>query len=235
MNKTAVMILFVTIITCSASAIPVPTVRIEWDGGYDEITYDESMVNQNGDDTYELPKQLYDSAMCEADWALTYESDPSLTAVIGFANPTGMTQTYTLIFSIPVSPQILSNATHGGSTGGTMTDDGTLPGTVATVGASPFYSGEIDGTGVLSLHAAGSWSASFGGETISIPPVNAGLPGATLPSGVPVLSTIGIRHTFSLTPGDVIGVTSYFEVVPEPATLCLFGLGTLVLLRKRRV
>jgi hypothetical protein len=78
---------------------------------------------------------------------------------------------------------------------------------------------------------------AFGGQTITIPALNPGLPGPTLPSG-PALATIGIVHRFTLSPGDSMSATSFFTVVPEPASIALAAIGFLALVwhvgRRRR-
>jgi hypothetical protein len=40
-----------------------------------------------------------------------------------------------------------------------------------------------------------------------------------------MLNSLGIDHTFTLTPSDVIAITSFFQVTPEPASFTIFGLG----------
>ena len=95
-----------------------------------------------------------------------------------------------------------------------------------------FYRGTIDGAAALPL-LAGPFSVTvpFAGGTVNIPATSAGLPGPTIP-GPAVLTDIGITHRFSLTPGDIIGITSFFVVTPEPTSLRLLGVGLLAL-RKR--
>jgi hypothetical protein len=53
---------------------------------------------------------------------------------------------------------------------------------------------------------------------------------------VDTLSSINATFKFTLSAGDCVVGTSYFEVfhAPEPATIALLGLGSLVLLRKRK-
>ena len=52
-------------------------------------------------------------------------------------------------------------------------------------------------------------------------------------AGPPVLETIGIRISFSLTPGEQMSFTSVFDVVPGPGGLVL-GLFAAALTRRRR-
>ena len=157
----------------------------------------------------------------------------------GFKN-TGATATFTITSSIPVAP-IVPSTLMGGSTGGSVTDDGDAVGGLGTSAPDPFFVGLIDGVPQLatSLHpdpsnfpGAGFPGAFplFGGQTVNIPAVFSGLPGPTIP-GPPAGATIGIRHRFQLATQDSMGASSFFqvEVIPEPATGLLFG-GSLVAL-----
>jgi hypothetical protein len=77
-------------------------------------------------------------------------------------------------------------------------------------------------------------------DTISVP--NVGLDANNLPAtpAGPVTASIGIRHTFTLSPGDVVAFTSYFEVVPVPepasvtAVAAAVGAGSLARRGRRR-
>jgi len=173
---------------------------------------------------------------CE--WDITGKSDPWINAVVTITNVTASTQTYTFLTTLPVNPTLAAPTLHGGSVQGGLTDnseDGVI-GKLETdpVSGAPLYLGMIDGVGVLSLYSAPqSFPVPFDGGSASIPAISAGLPGPTLPSGA-VNNTIGIQHKFTLTAGDSATFTSYFKVVPEPATLALAAIGGLAILRRRR-
>jgi len=129
--------------------------------------------------------------------------------------------------TLPISPAVTPSSLVGGSIGVTVTDsnfDGV--GTVASAGAGTLYTGVNDVTDVLGLLGPGfSLSVPFAGGS-NTTSAFAGLPGPTLP-GPAALSTISIRHSFTLTPGDSVGLTSFYvvQVVPEPTTLLLVSLG----------
>jgi len=168
---------------------------------------------------------------------MTLDYDPFLSASVDVANLTGTVQTYTLIFTLPISPSITGGTRMGGSTQGGLTDannDGI--GTLSTTGPGhSLYNGQIDGSDVLPLfpHLM-TMNVPFAGGSTSAS-TSAGLPGPTIP-GPNALSSIGIKHEFTLTAGDRATFTSFFSVqaVPEPTSLSLLALGAVVLFARRR-
>jgi hypothetical protein len=162
--------------------------------------------------------------------------DPFISASVDVINTTASLQNYTLIFTLPISP-ITGGSRIGGSTQGGLTDanaDGI--GTLATAGpGSAMFNGQIDGLNVFPLLLSPtSVNVPFAGGSASIS-ANLGLPGPTI-SGPNALTSIGIEHEFSLTPGDRATFTSFFSVqpVPEPASLGLLVMGGLAFLCRRR-
>jgi len=169
---------------------------------------------------------------------MTLNFDPFISASVDIVNTTASVQTYTLTFTLPISPAITTGSFIGGSTQGGITDannDGI--GVLSTTGpGTSFFTGQIDGVDVLHLFSDP--------KTITIPfmggsasdSTSAGLPGGSI-SGPNALTSIGIKEQFSLTPGDRATFTSIFVVnafpVPEPASVSLLALGGLVLLRRR--
>ncbi len=237
MNPTTKLaVALIALAFCSAAYADIPLVELScWtDGGVPGEWYPEG--TDNGDGTYTYSGIYLDP---DGHWELnlqnlTVKSDPWVSAVYGLTNFAPTTQNFTLIVSLPVSPPITPSTLIGGSTGGSVTDanyDGF--GTMSTIAPASFYTGTIDGAGALPLLADPfSVTVPGAGGTVNIPATSAGLPGPTIP-GPAMLTDIGITHRFSLTPGDIIGITSFFVVTPEPTSLLLFGLGALSLLRKR--
>lgn len=228
-------VILVVATLCAAAFADVPDIRIDcWtDGGLANTFWPTGTAN--GDGTYHYSGTFEDA---DGHWVLNLQDmlvkpDPYVNAVYGLTNNAGTTQNFTLVVSIPVTPQITPSSLMGGSTAGSVNDanfDGI--GTVSTIAPSPFYMGTIDGVGVLPLHADPfSVSVPFAGGTANIPAVSAGLPGPTLP-GPAVLTDIGITHRFSLTAHDTIGITSFFVVIPEPASALLLGVLALVCRRR---
>jgi hypothetical protein len=155
---------------------------------------------------------------------ILFDTDPFISAAFSLTNVSGVTQEYTVSFSIPIIAQTPLTVI-GGSIGLSLTDanrDG-----VATVSDhfSPIYEADIDGTPVLSLFSNPySKSVIFAGQTVTAKD-SAGLPGPSLPGPI-ANATIGITHHFSLTPGDRLSVTSFFvvEAIPEAGSVTMVSI-----------
>jgi len=158
-------------------------------------------------------------------WSSTYALDPFVTNNFNITNTTSSTQTFLVTVTSPVSPALASPTQLNGSIALALTNGNTSSG--ATLGSSApnaVYTALIDGGSIQTLlnnpyalsctgtGCSNSSNTSFG--PISGPGVN---------------SSIGITIQFTLTPGASAGVTSAFNVVPEPATLALVGVGVLAL------
>jgi hypothetical protein len=211
--------------------VPIPGVELSWNGGESWFSeYTEDDVTQNGGCSYGLSDTL-DNGVFTADWSIIFSPDPYVIASYNITNISGQIQTFTYTITTPVAPSIGPTSLHGGDMSGSFTTD-PAGGTLSTVSPDPLYHGLIDGVGVLQLYPHTSSWTRYSGGTSPIPYTGAGLP-PSLPSG-PVLTDIGIQFKFTLTPLDAAAFTGYFEVIPEPGTICLLGLGALGLLRKRR-
>jgi PEP-CTERM motif len=168
--------------------------------------------------------------------------DPFTNLAFHVTNILAVPVVFTVSVTIPIAP-LGPGTLHGGSTGGTTTDsNGNGVGGLSTVPGLPYYAGQIDGATVLSIYPdPTAFTFIFAGQTITIPALNPGLPGPTIPSG-PALATIGIEHKFILSPGDSAAGTSFFtiepNIVPEPSSIVLAVMGSVGLIfcvwRRRR-
>jgi len=236
LRKYGVLLVVAPVLICSFARAQILDIRF-LDNGLFSGEWTPSIINTGGG--YMVNDVTYHSASATIScYNMTLGYDPFLSASVNVVNTTATIQHYTLIFTLPISPAILGGSLMGGSTQGGVTDgnfDGA--GTLATFGpGTAMYHGQIDGLDALPLFGyPTSIVVPFAGGSASSS-ASAGLPGVTIP-GPNVLTSIGIKEDFTLTPGDSATFTSFFVVnqaVPEPGTLSLLGIGGLVLLFRRR-
>ncbi len=171
-------------------------------------------------------------------WDLTADVDPFVNGFFSLQNNSNIVQTYTFTVSLPITPPVVPVSSIGGSIGVTVTDtNGNGVATVGSVGTGFVFNAANDGTTTLQLMGPGfALNAPFAGGSATAS-ANAGLPGGTIAS-IAANGTISITHSFTLTPGDSVGLTSFYLVnpVPEPGTLALFAGGAfgLLMLGRRR-
>jgi hypothetical protein len=167
------------------------------------------------------------------------DSDPVVTGTITSTNLQPITQLFTYVFTLPVSPMSSPTLT-GGSARGTLTD---TSGDGATMTAGPsgaVYTALIDGSPYGAPPNStqllfGPYSIAAGGN----PPAN--IPSSSFGSPIPsysgpgVTSSIGIQLQFNLSGLDQASITSnHVVVVPEPQTAALLGVGLgLIAIRRR--
>jgi hypothetical protein len=209
----------------SASAVPVE-VFFSWGAGPNQsTTLDSTQLGEtdNGDGTFGYAGSA-SSGGWGLSWGVTVKEDPFIDGIFAVTNNSAATQTYTVIFTLPITPQILPSSLAGASVIGNLTVNGD-GGTLGHNAGLPMFTAILDGvpydtllpspSGVSILFGSGSTgSDSFG------------LPGLTQP-GPPVLNSMAIQLTFTLTPGDSASFTSRFEVIPipEPVTALMLGGG----------
>ena len=209
----------------SAEASPIPAFSVEV-GPEGNAVVLNPQGEDYGDGTFGFHGEMTANPAWDLEWDVTVDPDPFISAVMGFTNTMGTTQTFVLNVVLPIFPPVTPSSVIGGSIALTLTDaNGDGSALLTSDSPTPIYYGTIDGSPVLPLFSD-PYSLSVGiagGSTNDN--TSAGLPGPTIP-GPAALTEIGISHTFTLSPGDKATLVSVFvvEAVPEPGTLALTGL-----------
>jgi hypothetical protein len=170
-------------------------------------------------------------------WMMNLDPDPTVFANTVIRNNTLSTQTFFLNVVLPISVSLGPPLFISGSIAGGVTDsDGVLvsPGLwaqAADAGVS-IYQAAIDNVVVQTLLDP-SVTANVTTQYFSatIPP--SGFSSVALPTAT-ATTNIAIFLRFNLSPGDSVGFTSVFNVIPEPSTAVLAGFGLLGLLAAGR-
>lgn len=168
-------------------------------------------------------------------WSSVYDVDPFVTNNAVLTNNSAVAQTFIISAAIPIPAFNYDRAVFS-SVGVTATDsNGNGPVSVTSLS---LFEGQVNGVGVLSLLDPVSLTQANCSPFPNTPGCTAttsdGIVLQALPAGV--ATVIGIKLQFTLSPGDSIGITSRFEIIPEPTTFLLLGMGVtgLALARRRR-
>lgn len=174
-------------------------------------------------------------------WTMQYnidgDIDPIVQNFIALTNSSAVTNVYSVTVILPTIA-IPGGSLIDGSVGGSVTDaNGDGFAQAAALGGDSIYTGLIDlaaAPGATLLPSPYSATVNVNGGTSAIGPASFGQPVPI--AGPGVVGNIGIRLTFSLTPGDTIALTSFFRVVPVPAPggLALLAFAGLGARRRRR-
>ena len=221
-----------SLVAASASAAPVSPVDLGiWVNGVYDSTYDETdlLCAPGAGDTFVCTGGgLVVGDLTLNSWNMTFDIDPVVSGITAVTNNNLVSsQQFTMVFTLPTGPIGPSTLT-GGSVQGGVTDNTGDGATLSTAGpGTAFYQGLIDGVSNPARTLYPDFASFSAGSFLSnnVPTAAFGTPIPSLPSPA-VVSNIGIRLDFILTPGDSASFTSNFVVVvPEPATAVTFGLG----------
>lgn len=169
-----------------------------------------------------------------AQWDMFLDPDPFVSSNFSIVNNSGVLQTFT-VTTITPTIALSGPTTMTGSVSGFVGDSNFTPdqfgngATVQTQGGLPYYEALVDGVDTRSLYSSPQVNSAPFNLTNGIPAQN-----FINEAGPALISSIGIRNHFQLTPGDNAGFTSTFLIVPAPASLGLLGVFGLAATRRRR-
>lgn len=216
-----------------ADTIPAFTVAIasqSSEGSWSTKLTPGGVDNGDGTYTYEGSADMGSSKnWADIGWDFDVDPDPVVAGVFSITNPFAVPNTYTVTFTAPVAPPVVPSSVTGGSVVGGLTDTSLLAdGATLTVPAGgQLYMSIIDGVDwVPLLSGPATFLAPPAPQSGGIGPASFGVPIPSLP-GPAALTSIGIRLSFTLSPGDSASFTSVFRVdpIPEPSTVVLMGIG----------
>lgn len=168
------------------------------------------------------------SADWECSWELEFDPDPFVFSDINLRNLTGVTQAFSIEVLLAAAPVGAPSAMTGSLSGSVGDFTGNGAELRDSAGAS-LYEALVDGGTVRTLYDGPQAFIAGAGLTAGLPTQS--FIGETGPA---VLSEIGIRNAFTLTPGDNAQLTSTFLIIPTPGSGALMLAACAISSRRKR-
>jgi hypothetical protein len=163
--------------------------------------------------------------------SVNFVVDPEVHLNISLTNTSVNPQTFTLEATLPTAAFLGPNL-MGGSVAGSVQD---LNGNGATLSSAAVYSALIDGGVVATLLTSHTSTVVNAYEFTNLGAAFGNTPQIPSAAAPAVLSEIGVRLSFRLSPGDQAALLGVFVVqTPEPAIGALLGVAGLALAALRR-
>lgn len=211
------------------------TISILWGDTGTENDWDlEVPGNTDGSPISTPPDGSYNGNGLLFEWSGVYfNADPIIAGNFAVTNNSAVPQTFSLNVIMPTAFVTGGTTSHAGGSAISVSDANFAGGSsMSTFAGFSIYASKVNGVTSHTLYNA-PYSLT---TPVIFPPStasdNAGfgfIPGP----GVALITSIGIDHTFTLSPGDRATVNSNYIIVPEPATMSLFVIGSLMILRRK--
>jgi hypothetical protein len=237
------LILAALLLPSAGFAMPIINLEVVGGSGPSNINpLGTSVLNEGGDvTTWTLTDAVTIDGVRIDGWSAQLKDDPFVTNNITVTNTSLTTQSFIATVLLPI-PLFAFNEVINSSVGVTATDsdgNGTL--LFGNTGATPIFQGTATFNSVITILSLNPNTPATLPLTTASCPVQ--FPGCTATSSAAIASLlvsgtadqIGITLSFDLSAGDSAGLTSRFEVVPEPGTGTLLALGlTGIAIRRQR-
>ena len=231
-------------LTTTASAVPLPGLDFEIGMMGDTMNFDpiaqdmgQFFVNQKGTGGTWIMGEMNNPNWTVSSITTTFDTDPFISLAFAITNTSGSDANFIFSTSAFSSVTIISPTISGG-TDIDLTDT-SVNGVDAelkanTVTSDELYDAFFNATDVKSLIPAGDPGLPLI-DVLATTPENIADSFGPETSSTDLLTgdTFGISHTFFLSAGDTATFNSTFFITPEPASLALFGLAGITLLRRR--
>ena len=227
-----------SLVLCAASSQAIPFTLEVSVGGVSAGTLDATQLgcSDTGTNTATCSAQNVDiGGLRITNLDLILDNDPVVSGEVAVENKLGVTQQFTMIFTLPVLPIGPTSQTRGSVAGG-VTDNTGNGATLSSTSGIALYTALLDGSPFQPLFPDPTSVSAGAFDSADILPAGAfGTPIPSLP-GPAVLTSIGIQYNFNLTAGDAASFTGVFVVqpIPEPSTALLVGLGLVIVARGGR-